>query len=154
MPESLWQAVQEETAKQERKQLQRPEARQSAVPSRAQKNANENVRKDIRKRERTSQPPEVRKSVSTSGRPIERLTERRPHDLYRDQILWVKETKLEIEKRYGQLVTANAMVQLALDLLIADYQRNKERSKLVLRLVSKEAWNRRTEVRKSERTYD
>ena len=152
MPESLWQAVQAETAKQERKPLQRPEARQGAVPSPARKNAGENVRKDIRKKERTSQRPEVRKSVPISERPIERLTERRPHDLYRDQILWVKETKLEIEKRYGQLVTANAMVQLALDLLIADYQRNKERSKLVLRLVSKEAWNRRTEVRKSERT--
>ena len=150
MPESLWQAVQEETAKQERKPLQHPEARQGAVPSLAQKNASENVRKDIPKKGGTSQPPEVRKSVPIS----ERLTERRPHDLYRDQILWLKETKLEIEKRYGQLVTANAMVQLALDLLIADYDRNRERSKLVLRLVSKEAWNRRTDVRKSERTYD
>ena len=152
MPESLWQAVQAETAKQERKPLHRPEARQGAVPSPARKNASENVRKDIRKKERTSQRPEVRKSVPISERPIERLTERRPHDLYRDQILWLKETKLEIEKRYGQLVTANTMVQLALDLLIADYQRNKERSKLVLRLVPKADWNKRTEVRKSERT--
>ena len=150
MPESLWQAVQEETAKQGGKPRQHPAARQGVVPSPARKNASENVRRDIPKKDGTSQRPEVRKSVPIT----ERLTERRPHDLYRDQILWLKETKLEIEKRYGQRVTANAMVQLALDLLIADYDRNEDRSKLVLRLVSKEAWNRRTEVRKSERTYD
>ena len=65
----------------------------------------------------------------------ERLTERRPYDFYRDQLLWLRKTKVEIEERYGSRVTANAMVQLALDLLIKDYKRRKERSKLVTKLV-------------------
>jgi len=49
--------------------------------------------------------------------------------------LWLKRTKVEIEERYGSRVTANAMVQLALDLFIEDYKRRKELSKLVTNLV-------------------
>ena len=52
--------------------------------------------------------------------------QRRPYDFYVDQILWLKEMKLEIEKRYGRHITANVMVQLALDMLIQDYERNQD----------------------------
>ena len=64
----------------------------------------------------------------------ERLT-RRPYDFFQDQVLWLNRTKVEIQEQYDRRITANAMVQLALDLLIADYQRRKERSKLVTKLV-------------------
>ena len=71
-----------------------------------------------------------RPAQQTRERPI-----RRPYDFFEDQVLWLNRTKLEIQERYDQRITANAMVQLALDLLIADYKRRKERSKLVTKLV-------------------
>jgi hypothetical protein len=57
-------------------------------------------------------------------------------------------TKVEIQEKYGQRVTANAMVQLAVDWLMQDYKRRKERSKLVTKLVT----NQRTEERPDGRT--
>ena len=105
-------------------------------------------RPDVRTKERTL----VAKKGATSQRPLqrtkERLTDRRPYDFYRDQVLWLNKTKVEIQEKYGQRVTANAMVQLAVDWLIHDYRRRKERSKLVMKLVS----NERTEERPSGRS--
>ena len=83
-------------------------------------------------------PTSGRRSEGTFQRPAqpmrERLT-RRPYDFFQDQVLWLNRTKVEIQEQYDRRITANAMVQLALDLLIADYQRRKERSKLVTKLV-------------------
>ena len=102
-------------------------------------------RTNVRSKERSS----VRKKEGTFQRPVqptkERLTERRPYDFFRDQVLWLNKTKVEIQERYDRRITANAMVQLALDLLIADYKRRKERSELVTKLVL----NQRTEERPS-----
>jgi hypothetical protein len=109
--------------------------------------------------QRTTERPEVETKKSTSGgknegtfqRPAhqtrERLT-RRPYDFYRDQVLWLNRTKVEIQERYDRRVTANAMVQLALDLLMADYKRRNERSKLVTKLVL----NQRREERPTGRS--
>ena len=77
----------------------------------------------------------------------ERLT-RRPYDFFQDQVLWLNRTKVEIQERYDRRITANAMVQLALDLLITDYKRRKERSRLVTKLVL----NQRTGERPSGRS--
>ena len=89
-----------------------------------------------------------RRKIRTSQRPLEpkkeRPIERRPYDFYRDQLLWLKRTKVEIEERYGSRVTANAMVQLALDLFIEDYKRRKELSKLVTNLVLEQRTNERS----------
>jgi hypothetical protein len=109
--------------------------------------------------QRTNEGPEVETKKLTSGgrnegtfqRPAqptrERLT-RRPYDFFQDQVLWLNRTKVEIQEQYDRRITANAMVQLALDLLIADYQRRKERSKLVIKLVL----NQRTGERPSGRS--
>ena len=137
MPESLWQAVQEETEK----QTVKTPAESVSKPGRSPqtKKGPERLRKrDVQKKDRTSQRPDVRTPVPKFEPPKERRTERRPYDFYQDQVLWLKEIKLEIEKRYGRRVTANAMVQLAVDLLIEDYRRNKERSKLISELVADE----------------
>ena len=97
--------------------------------------------------ERPSGRPDARHSVprsraskgETSGlwvrRPQERPTERRPYDFFRDQVLWLNRTKVEMQEKYGRRVTANAMVQLALDLFIRDHKRSKERSQLVTHLI-------------------
>jgi len=89
---------------------------------------------------RTKKPSSVETKKETLQRPVqprkERLTERRPYDFFRDQILWLNKTKVEIQEKYGRKVTANAMVQLALDLFIKDHKRRKERSKLITNLVS------------------
>jgi len=88
----------------------------------------------------TKKPSSVETKKETLQRPVqprkERLTERRPYDFFRDQILWLNKTKVEIQEKYGRKVTANAMVQLALDVFIQDYKRRKERSKLITNLVS------------------
>ena len=93
-----------------------------------------------RKKERTLERTSGRKKEGTlertSGRTKERTTDRRPYDFFRDQLLWLNRTKVEIQEEYGRRVTANAMVQLALDLFIEDYKRRKERSKLITHLVS------------------
>ncbi len=105
-------------------------------------------RPDVRRNGRTS----AGRNIGTFQRPVqpteERPTERRPYDFFRDQVLWLNRTKLEIQERYGLRVTANAMVQLALDLLIEDYKRRKEGSKLMTKLV----FNQPTEERPSGRT--
>ena len=104
-------------------------------------------RPDVRTKERTSVGRKERTSQRLVQRTKERPTQRRPYDFFGDQILWLNKTKVEIQERYGWRVTANAMVQLAVDLLMQDYKRRKERSKLVTKLVT----NQPTEVRPSGR---
>ena len=102
----------------------------------AQTEESKEERPDVRTKKQSS----VETKKETLQRPVqprkERLTERRPYDFFRDQILWLNKTKVEIQEKYGRKVTANAMVQLALDLFIQDYKRRKERSKLITNLVS------------------
>ena len=128
MPESLWPAVQQETDKQQNEPPARSHADRGESSATGQTGA--------RPKDETRHRPEDGMSIPNPERPPERRTRRRPYDFYTDQILWLKEMKLEIEKTYSQSVTANAMVQLAVDLLIEDYERNKERSKLISELVS------------------
>ena len=153
MPESLWQAVQEEA---ERQKVKTPPGSGAGPLPSLMTGAGDSLpgREEVRgkhvwTKERTSQSPKDRTFVASSGRPKERPVERRPYDFYRDQVLWLKGTKLEIEKRYGRRITANAMVQLALDVLIKDYQHSKEGSKLVQERVMKEVQQERTFVRTS-----
>ena len=87
----------------------------------------------------TSQRTSGGSNGGTSGpafvRPKVRMTQRRPYDFCVDQILWLNRMKLEIYERYRRRVTANAMVQLALDLLIQDHHARGERSQLITKLV-------------------
>ena len=150
MPESLWQAVQEETEKQTvktpaesiSKPVRSPQTKKGRPVPQSERLRKTNVQKKVG----TSPRPDVGTPVPKFEPPRERRTERRPYDFYQDQVLWLKEIKLEIEKRYGRRVTANAMVQLAVDLLIEDYRRNKERSKLISELVADERTFGRTSV--------
>ena len=87
----------------------------------------------------TPQATSRRSKQVTSGRPLvlrkERPIVRHPYDFFRDQVLWLNRMKVEIEERYGLQVTANAMVQLALDLLILDYRATGLHSHLMTHLV-------------------
>ena len=69
------------------------------------------------------------------GPSVRRPTHRRSFDFYWDQLHWLNRTRHHIQEHYGQLVSANAMVRLALDLLIADHKRRGHQSKLIIRLV-------------------
>jgi hypothetical protein len=114
------------------------------------------VAEKVSRFQRTDERPEKRpgggKKQGPSQRPFrptkERLTERRPYDFYRDQLLWLNKTKVELQEAYGQRVTANAMVRLAVDWLMQDYRRRRERSKLVTRLVSEQPTEERPFGRK------
>lgn len=123
----------------------------TAGPKAARKNVRDTskTKREGRADVRSKEPMSVEKKKETFQRPAqptkERLTERRPYDFFRDQVLWLNKTKVEIQEKYGRRVTANAMVQLALDLFIEDYKRRRGRSKLVTKLV----FNRRTEERPS-----
>ena len=82
--------------------------------------------------------------------PKQRATERNSYDFYKDQILWLNRTKVEIQEKYGRRVTANTIVQLALDLLIQDYRRRGERSSLITNLVLKQPATERPDQGSSE----
>jgi hypothetical protein len=87
-----------------------------------------------RLRERTRRPTLAVRIVSAS----ERIDERHSHDIFRDQVRWMNRTKLEIEETYGKRITSNAIVKLALDLLIDDFERHGESSKLISSLTREE----------------
>jgi hypothetical protein len=133
---------------------ERPDVREKDGTSVGKKN-----QPSRRPAQRTKDRPEVGRKEPASGdrtegtfqppaQPMRERVTRRPYDFFRDQILWLNRTKVEIHEQYDRRITANAMVQLALDLLIADYKRRKERSKLVTELVL----NQRTEERPSGRS--
>ena len=67
--------------------------------------------------------------------PGERLADRHSHDIYHDQILWMNRVKLELEEQYGQRVTSNAIVKLALDRLRHDFEAGDDRSEITGRLI-------------------
>jgi hypothetical protein len=68
----------------------------------------------------------------------QRLIDHRPYDFFQDQIRWLNRRKLEFEEKYGKRVPATAMVQLAVDLLIADFEVNEEESQVVRVLIKEE----------------
>jgi hypothetical protein len=131
-----------------RRQAQATEKAQPAGETRDQPGEPKLERPDGRTKGRTSVATKKATSQRPTQRTKERLTDRRPYDFFRDQILWLNKTKVEIQEKYGRRVTANAMVQLAVDWLMQDYKRRKERSKLVTKLVS----NQPTEERPDGRT--
>jgi hypothetical protein len=128
MSESLWQAVQHETDRQ-RTPPQVDEGIDTPAPPASAPTTE-------RPESPSVDPSQETTNTRTFERPEVRPIQRRPYDFYFDQILWMKEMKLALEKRYGKTIAANAMVQLALDMLIEDYERNRERSKLVTVLVT------------------
>ena len=128
MTESLWQAVQHET---DRQRTPTPVEKDMDAPAPPASDPKAGLPEGT-----SASPPEGPTNTQTFERPEVRPTQRRPYDFYADQILWMKEMKLDIEKRYGKTIAANAMVQLALDMLIEDYERNIEWSKLVTILVT------------------
>ena len=90
----------------------------------------------------------TRVSSGTGHVVVKRQVERRPYDFYIDQVRWLNRKKLDLEEQYGQRVTANAMVQLAVDLLIADFEERGEDSKLIRTLIKRERPSVRTYGRK------
>ncbi len=115
----------------------------SKEPAHAPANARAPVAASPRRRERVSEATRTRASASRGHVQAARLVERHSHDVFVDQVRWLNRRKLEIEEAYDLKVTINAMVALALDLLIDDYEAHDERSALMRVLVFGE--ERRTE---------
>ena len=74
-------------------------------------------------------------SAPTGHRPNVRIDERHSHDIFHDQVRWMNRVKLDVEESYGARITSNAIVQLALDLFISDYEANGNDSALIRTLV-------------------
>jgi hypothetical protein len=91
-------------------------------------------------REQTRRPAPTVGIVSAS----ERIDERHSHDIFRDQVRWMNRTKLDMEETYGKRITSNAIVKLALDLLIDDFERHGESSNLIRSLIRGERTPART----------
>jgi hypothetical protein len=77
----------------------------------------------------------TRVSARTGHLNAVRAVERHSHDIYVDQIRWMNRVKLDILETYGAKVTNNEMVQLAVDLFRADFERNGDDSSLMRVLV-------------------
>ena len=104
-------------------------------------------RPNVRRKE-TTFDGKTERTFQRSIQPTKELSiERRSFDFFRYQVLGLNRIKLEIQERHALRVSVNAMVQLAVDLLIEDYKRRKERSKLMTKLV----FNQSTEERPSGR---
>lgn len=103
---------------------------------------------------RTNETPSVRWPEATKERPLVR----HPYDFFEDQVRWLNKMKVVVEEKYRRKITANAMVQLALDLFIRDYRRRGQDSSLVRHLVrpphTKDGTEDRTEERTSERPLE
>ncbi len=97
-------------------------------------------RPEMRKQDRPKGHPSRRSAKHTTVREVkvERIVEHRPYDFFQDQVRWLNRKKVELEEEYGERVPATAMVQLAVDLLIADYEANKENSQLIKVLIDEE----------------
>jgi hypothetical protein len=85
--------------------------------------------------EQTIEATRTRVSVPTGHRPNVRVDERHSHDIFQDQVRWMNRVKLDVEETYGKRVTSNAIVQLAIDLFIQDYEANGNDSALIATLV-------------------
>jgi hypothetical protein len=77
----------------------------------------------------------TRASARTGHLRMVRSVERHSHDIYADQIRWMNRAKLEILEAYNAKVTGNEMVQLAIEVLRDDFERNGEDSLLFRVLV-------------------
>lgn len=75
-----------------------------------------------------------------------RIQERHSHDIYQDQVRWINRLKVDIEETHGAKLTGNQVVQLAIDLIRADYERHGEDSALIRRLVKGEPANAEIQV--------
>lgn len=98
-------------------------------------------RPDERTKERTAVQRKGRPAVRPS-RPLvvpkARTVEHRPYDFFSDQVRWLNRTKLDIEEKYGRRIPATTMVQLAVDLLIADFDADSQDSYVVRVLLKDE----------------
>lgn len=75
-----------------------------------------------------------------SSQPIERgarISERHSHDIFKDQVRWMNRIKLEIDEQYGVRITSNSIVQLAIDIVMRDYETSKGDSKIVTAFVKR-----------------
>ncbi len=77
----------------------------------------------------------TRASARTGHLNVVRAVERHSHDIYVDQIRWMNRLKLDVQETYGAKITSNEMVQLAIDLFRADFERNGEASQFMRVLV-------------------
>lgn len=128
--------------------FQRPASLADSVPSferpsdRKDKGTTDRTleRKDVRPKGRT----DAQHLGKTAGRraagpgKTERIVEHRPYDFFQDQVRWLNRKKVEFEEQHGKRIAATAMVQLAVDMLIADFEANGEDSQLVRVLVKEE----------------
>lgn len=97
-------------------------------------NGRSNVPEDVPTSARTKE----RRSQRSFEPSRPRRTERHPYDFYVDQILWLNHMKVQLQETYGCRITANAMVQLALELFIQDYRKRGSHSHLVSELALKQ----------------
>ena len=97
-------------------------------------------------------PEPARKPTAAAGTMVasERIDERHSHDIFRDQVRWMNRTKLDMQETYGKRLTSNEIVKLALDLLIDDFKRNGESSKLMTALILRERASARTHAGSAE----
>lgn len=91
-------------------------------------------------RPRNNVGPRASTQQRTSARAPIRSVERHSHDIFQDQVRWMNRLKLDLEERHGVKVTGNAMVQLALDIFLNDFERNGDESNLIRVLVNGETW--------------
>src|SRR5207249_162720 len=91
-------------------------------------------------RERSSVRVRTPASVRRGQHALPRAIERHSHDVFQDQVRWMNRLKLDLEELHGVKVTGNEMVQLALDLLRDDFERNEEQSNLIRVLVRGKPW--------------
>lgn len=103
-----------------------------------------------RLRERTRKPTPAVGIVIAS----ERIDERHSHDIFRDQVRWMNRTKVDMEETYGKRITSNEIVKLALDLLIDDFKRHGESSKLIRTLILGEGTPARTHAGPAETGWE
>ncbi len=96
-------------------------------------------------------PPSERRVVPRASMPAaKRRTVHRPYDFFEDQVRWLNRKKLELDERYGRRIPTTAMVQLAVDMLIADFEAHGEASQLIGNLVKGEPMSEWTKGRSDE----
>ena len=107
-------------------------------------------RPDVRTDEPTSESTKERRSQRSFEPLSERRIERHPYDFYVDQVLWLNRMKVQLQERYGCRITANSMVQLALDTLIHDYRERGARSNIITQLVGNQRIRGTAELKAEE----
>ena len=111
-------------------------------------------RSDVRSDVPTSVNTKERRFQRSFEPTPERRMERRPYDFYVDQVLWLNRMKVQLQETYRCRVTANSMVQLALDMLIRDYRERGVRSHIVTQLVGNQRVRGVSEFKAEEDTNE